>query len=67
MLSQYLKPKKAYLPLLGRVHAGDAQEPDVIDSHIPVPYEVWERHQNGYLLEVEGTCMNKFILKDAMY
>ena len=53
------EPKKAYLPLLGRVHAGDAQEPDVIDSHIPVPYEVWERHQNGYLLEVEGSCMNK--------
>ena len=53
------EPKKAYLPLLGRVHARDAQEPDVIDSHIPVPYEVWEHHQNGYLLEVEGTCMNK--------
>lgn len=53
------EPKKAYLPLLGRVHAGDAQEPDVIDSHIPVPYEVWENHQNGYLLEVEGSCMNR--------
>ena len=53
------EPKKAYLPLLGRVHARDAQEPDVIDSHIPVPYEVWEHHQNGYFLEVEGTCMNK--------
>lgn len=51
--------RRAYLPLLGRVHAGDAQEPDVIDSHIPVPYEVWENHQNGYLLEVEGSCMNK--------
>ena len=51
--------KPAYLPLLGRVHAGDAQEPDVIDAQIPVPYEVWERHQDGYLLEVEGTCMSK--------
>ena len=30
-----------------------------IDAQIPVPYEVWERHQNGYLLEVEGNCMSK--------
>lgn len=51
--------KPAYLPLLGRIHAGDAQEPDVIDSKIPVPYEVWERHKDGYLLEVEGNCMSK--------
>lgn len=53
------EPQKAYLPLLGRVHAGNAQEPDIIDSHIPVPYEVWEHHKDGYLLEVEGSCMNK--------
>lgn len=51
--------RRAYLPLLGRVHAGDAQEPDVIDDKVPVPYEVWEHHKNGYLLEVEGSCMNK--------
>ena len=55
---------------MGRVHAGDAQEPDVIDDKVPVPYEVWEHHKNGYLLEVEGSCMNKvypegcFILVD---
>lgn len=53
------KTTKSYLPLLGRVHAGDAQEPDVIDSKIPVPYEVWENHKDGYMLEVEGNCMNK--------
>lgn len=58
-IPQSIPTKPAYLPLLGRVHAGDAQEPDVIDAKIPVPYEVWERHQNGYLLEVEGTCMSK--------
>lgn len=58
-IPQSIPTKRAYLPLLGRVHAGDAQEPDVIDAQIPVPYEVWERHQDGYLLEVEGNCMSK--------
>lgn len=52
-------PRKAYAPLVGRVHAGDATEPDIIDYEIPVPYEVWENHQDGYFLEVEGTCMNR--------
>lgn len=52
-------PRRAYLPLLGRVHAGDAQEPDVIDDQISLPYEIWERHQDAYFLEVEGDCMDK--------
>ena len=52
-------PRKAYAPLVGRVHAGDATEPDIIDYEIAVPYEVWENHQDGYFLEVEGTCMNR--------
>lgn len=56
---QSIPTKRAYLPLLGRVHAGDAQEPDVIDDKIPVPYEIWQNHKDGYLLEVEGNCMNK--------
>lgn len=58
-IPQSLPTKRAYLPLLGRVHAGDAQEPDVIDDKIPVPYEIWQNHKDGYLLEVEGSCMNK--------
>ena len=53
------EPRKAYLPLLGRVHAGDAQEPQVLDERISLPYEVWERHRNGYFLQVEGQCMSK--------
>lgn len=53
------EPRKAYAPLLGRIHAGDAQEPDILDSSIPLPYEIWESHKNGYFLQVEGTCMNK--------
>lgn len=58
-IPQRVPTKRAYLPLLGRVHAGDAQEPDVIDNKVPVPFEVWESHKHGYLLEVEGNCMSK--------
>lgn len=53
------EPRKAYLPLLGRVHAGDAQEPQVLDERISLPYEVWEHHRGGYFLQVEGQCMSK--------
>ena len=52
-------PKPAYAPLLGRVHAGAAQEPDILDESIPVPYEVRERHPDAYFLQVEGNCMSK--------
>ena len=53
------EPRRAYLPLLGKVHAGDAQEPQVLDERISLPYEVWERHRDGYFLQVEGQCMSK--------
>lgn len=49
----------AYAPLLGRVHAGDAQDPDIIEDHIPIPHEVFKRHRNGYFLQVEGNCMSR--------
>ena len=51
--------RPAYAPLLGRVHAGDACKPDVIDDRIPIPYEVREAHPRGYFLEVEGGCMSR--------
>lgn len=51
--------RPAYAPLLGRVHAADACEPDVIDDRIPIPYEVREAHPCGYFLEVEGSCMSR--------
>lgn len=66
------EPRKAYLPLLGKVHAGDAQEPQVLDERISLPYEVWERHRDGYFLQVESQCMSKiypegsYILIDPM-
>lgn len=51
-------PKPAYAPLLGRVHAGKAQEPDVLQDAVPVPYEIIKRHPQGYFLQVEGDCMD---------
>lgn len=59
--SNAIKPataKPAYAPLLGRVHAGEAQEPDVLHDAIPVPYEIIKRHPHGYFLQVEGDCMD---------
>lgn len=59
--SNAIKPataKPAYAPLLGRVHAGEAQEPDVLQDAIPVPYEIIKRHPHGYFLQVEGDCMD---------
>lgn len=49
----------AFLPLRGRVHAGDAQEPDSIEGEILVPNAIAKRHPKGYFLEVEGNCMNR--------
>ena len=53
------EPQRAYAPLYGRVHAGGAGEPDLLDDSIPTPYEVLERHPRGYWLEVEGDCMDR--------
>ncbi|GAA6488423.1 LexA family protein [Gordonibacter urolithinfaciens] len=52
-------PRRAYAPLLGRVHAGDAQTPEIIEDNVSLPYEVWDKHRDGYFLEVEGNCMSK--------
>ena len=52
-------PRMAHAPMLGKVHAGTAEEPTVVDDRVPIPYEVWEHHRNGYFLEVVGTCMDR--------
>ena len=54
-----LAPRMAHAPMLGKVHAGTAEEPAVVDDSVPVPYEVWEHHKHGYFLEVVGTCMDR--------
>lgn len=52
-------PRRAYAPLLGRVHAGDAVEPDILDDRIPVPADLMDAHPHAYFLEVEGQCMSR--------
>ncbi len=53
------EPRKAYAPLYGRVHAGTAQEPEVLSDRVPIPFEVFGHHPHGYFLEVEGDCMDE--------
>ena len=59
------EPRHAYAPLLGRVHASDACEPDVVDYRVPIPYEVRKSHPEGYFLEVEGNCMSRVYPEDC--
>lgn len=53
------EPKPAYAPLYGTVHAGDTNEPELVDDAVPVPYEVFQHHKRGYFLRVVGDCMDK--------
>lgn len=48
-----------YAPLLGQVHAGSAQEPEILDDRVPIPYDIKSRHPHGYFLKVEGNCMSR--------
>ncbi len=58
--SFYPAPSRyATAPLLGRIHAGDAQEPDILEKEIELPLSVSKSHPNAYFLEVEGDCMDK--------
>lgn len=49
----------AFLPLRGRVHAGDPQDPQSLDGMVELPASVAANHPNAYFLEVEGDCMDK--------
>ena len=53
------KSKPAYLPLLGRVHAGEPCEPDTLDDLVALPAQVADAHPRAYFLKVEGDCMDK--------
>lgn len=53
------EPQPAYAPLYGTVHAGDTNEPELIDDRIPIPFEVYQNHKHGYFLRVIGDCMDK--------
>lgn len=50
---------RATAPLLGRVHAGNAQEPEILEDEIDLPYNIRQAHPNAYFLQVEGDCMDK--------
>ena len=54
------KSKAAFAPQLGRVHAGEPQDPDVFDGPmVELPESVAAAHPRAYFLEVEGDCMDK--------
>nr|DAX23555.1 MAG TPA: SOS-response transcriptional repressors (RecA-mediated autopeptidases) [Caudoviricetes sp.] len=49
----------AFLPLRGRVHAGDPTDPDNLDGTVELPASVAANHPHAYFLEVEGDCMDR--------
>lgn len=49
----------ARLPLVGRIHAGKPQDPEILQSTVELPATVAANHPNGYFLKVEGDCMDK--------
>lgn len=50
---------RATAPLLGRVHAGEAQEPEILEEEIELPQNIRRVHPNAYFLQVEGDCMDR--------
>ena len=50
---------KAFLPLRGKVHAGDPQDPENLDGMVELPASVAANHPHAYFLEVMGDCMDK--------
>ena len=49
----------AFLPLRGKVHAGDPQDPENLDGMVELPASVAANHPHAYFLEVMGDCMDK--------
>lgn len=49
----------AGIPLLARPRTCDEDGPQAAEGLMPVPYEVWRDHPNGYFLKAEGRHMNK--------
>ena len=61
---------RATAPLLGRVHAGEPVDPDVVSDVVELPDCVARAHPSAFFLQVEGDCMDRvypegcFILVD---
>ena len=49
----------AFLPLRGKVHAGNPQDPENLDGMVELPASVAANHPHAYFLEVMGDCMDK--------
>lgn len=50
----------AYLPVMGNIHAGLAEEPDVYSEEMhQVPAWVAEKHPRAFLLKIVGDCMDR--------
>ena len=53
------EPQKAYAPVLATVHAGEGDVSAQASGRAPIPFEVWDRHKNGFFPEVIGDCMDQ--------
>ncbi len=57
----------AYLPVMGNIHAGAAEEPCVYSGEMAqVPAWVEREHPNAFLLKVEGDCMDRVYPEGCM-
>lgn len=57
----------AYLPVMGSIHAGAAEEPCVYSGEMAqVPAWVEREHPNAFLLKVEGDCMDRVYPEGCM-
>lgn len=57
----------AFLPLRGRVHAGDPTDPENLDGTVELPASVAANHPHAYFLEVEGDCMDRVYPRGMLY
>lgn len=55
-----------YVPLLGRIAAGQPIYMDRVEDHVLIPNEVMRHHPHAFLLRVEGESMNR-ILPDGCF
>lgn len=55
-----------YIPLYGRIAAGQPLYMDAVDNHILAPREIRRRHPKAFFLMVEGESMNN-VLPNGCY
>ncbi len=55
-----------YVPLYGRIAAGEPIEMEEVDKHVLIPNEIMKKHPHSFLLQVEGNSMNR-VLPNGCY